>query len=206
MRSFSEQFFYRASPGTAISRSSRPEVICKKDVLRNFAKFIGKHLCQSLLFSKVAGLRPATLFKKGLWHRCFPVNFKKFLRTPFLKEHFSQSASRLLLPKSLWKSASTISFRKFLSTRWAESSVTCNLPVQLRFIEVNFLHVEYGIWRSLEYSFYQINWNSSFLAIISRLQEHPSLFALCFDMYFFIKKKEAVAQTCSVKKVFLEIS
>ena len=120
--------------------------------------------------------------------------------------HFSQSASRLLLPKSLWKSVSAISFRKFLSTRWAESSVTCNLPVQLRFIQVNFLHVENIIWRSLEYSFYQINWNSSFLAIISRLQEHPSLFALCFDMYFFIKKKEAVAQTCSVKKVFLEIS
>ena len=30
---------------------------------------------------------PATLFKKRLWHRCFPVNFVKFLRTPFLKEH-----------------------------------------------------------------------------------------------------------------------
>ena len=26
-------------------RSSRPEVFCKKDVLRNFAKFTGKHLC-----------------------------------------------------------------------------------------------------------------------------------------------------------------
>ena len=33
-------------------------------------------------FHKVAGLRPATLFKKRLWHRCFPVNFVKFLRTP----------------------------------------------------------------------------------------------------------------------------
>ena len=31
----------------------------KKDVLRNFAKFTGKHLCQSLFFNKVAGLRPA---------------------------------------------------------------------------------------------------------------------------------------------------
>ena len=29
-------------------RSSRPEVFCKKDVLRNFAKFTGKHLCPSL--------------------------------------------------------------------------------------------------------------------------------------------------------------
>ena len=25
--------------------------------------------------------------KKRLWHRCFPVNFAKFLRTPFLTEH-----------------------------------------------------------------------------------------------------------------------
>ena len=39
------------------------------------------------LFNKVAGLRPATLLKKRLWYSCFPVNFAKFLRTPFLKEH-----------------------------------------------------------------------------------------------------------------------
>ena len=40
-------------------RSNRPEVfleICKEGVLRNFAKFTGKHLCQSLFFNKVAGL------------------------------------------------------------------------------------------------------------------------------------------------------
>ena len=30
---------------------------------------------------------PATLLKKRLWHRCFPVNFAKFLRTPFFTEH-----------------------------------------------------------------------------------------------------------------------
>ena len=35
---------------TELSRSSRPEVFCKKGVLRNFAKFTGKHRCQSLLF------------------------------------------------------------------------------------------------------------------------------------------------------------
>ena len=32
-------------------------------------------------------LWPATLLKKRLWRRCFPVNFVKFLRTPFLTEH-----------------------------------------------------------------------------------------------------------------------
>ena len=50
-------------------------------------KFTRRHLCQSLFFNKVAGLRPVTLLKKRLCHRCFPVNFVKFLRTPFLTEH-----------------------------------------------------------------------------------------------------------------------
>ena len=30
---------------------------------------------------------PATLLDKRLWHKCFPVHFAKFLRTPFLIEH-----------------------------------------------------------------------------------------------------------------------
>ena len=70
-----------------VGKSSRPEVFCKKVVLRNFVKLTEKHLCQSLLFNKVAGLRPATLLKKRLWHRCFPVNLEKFLRTPFVTEY-----------------------------------------------------------------------------------------------------------------------
>ena len=36
---------------------SRLEVFCKKYVLKNLTKFTGKHLCQSLFFNKVAGLR-----------------------------------------------------------------------------------------------------------------------------------------------------
>ena len=43
-------------------------------------------MCQSLFFNKVAGA-PAALLKKRFWHRCFPVNFAKFLRTPFFIEH-----------------------------------------------------------------------------------------------------------------------
>ena len=38
-------------------------------------------------FNKVAGLKPATLLKKRLWHRRFPMNAVKFLRTPFHIEH-----------------------------------------------------------------------------------------------------------------------
>ena len=43
------------------SRSSRPEVFCKKGVLKNFAKFTRKHLYQSHFFNKVAGLKKETL-------------------------------------------------------------------------------------------------------------------------------------------------
>ena len=71
-------------------RSSLPEMFYKKVVLKNFAKFTGKHLCQtgqSLSFNKVAGLRSATLLKMRPWHRCFSVTLARFLRTSFFKEH-----------------------------------------------------------------------------------------------------------------------
>ena len=58
----------------------------EKGILRNFAKFTGQNLCESLFFNEDAQLRPATLLKKRLWHRCFPVNFVKLLRTPFFTE------------------------------------------------------------------------------------------------------------------------
>ena len=65
----------------------------KKGVLGNFTKFTEKNQCQGLFFNKVAGLRPATLLKKRLWHRCFPVNFVKVVRTSFLQN----TSGRLLL-------------------------------------------------------------------------------------------------------------
>ena len=37
---------------------SRPELFCRKGVLRNVAKFTVKHLCQSLFFNKVTGQAP----------------------------------------------------------------------------------------------------------------------------------------------------
>ena len=65
-------------------RSSCLEVYCKKGALKNFAKLTGKHVCQILCFIKVADLRPATLSKRRLRHRCFPVKFAKLLRISFL--------------------------------------------------------------------------------------------------------------------------
>ena len=50
----------------ALFRSSRLEMFSKKGVLKNFPKFAGKYLSQSLFFNKVGGLRPETLLKKRL--------------------------------------------------------------------------------------------------------------------------------------------
>ena len=76
-----------------VFRSSHQRCFIKIDVLKNFTKFTGKHLCQSFFVNKVTGLRPATLLRKRLWYRCFPANFVKFLRITFL-----QNTSGRLLP------------------------------------------------------------------------------------------------------------
>ena len=55
--------YQKLSPG--LVRSSRQEVFC----------------------DKVAGLKLATLSRKRLQHRYFPMNFAKFLRAPFFIEH-----------------------------------------------------------------------------------------------------------------------
>ena len=69
-------------------------------VLKNFAKFTGKHLCQSLFFNKVTGLRPASLLKKRLWHGCFPVKFGKYL---FLQNTSGGCFCSCYLFQNFWK-------------------------------------------------------------------------------------------------------
>ena len=61
-----------------LDRSSHQKCSARKGVLKYFTKFTEKHLYQSLFLNKVAGLRPATLLKKSLWHRCFHVSFAIF--------------------------------------------------------------------------------------------------------------------------------
>ena len=61
---------YWESAYVSICRDSRPEVFCKKDVLRNFAKFTGKHLCQSVFLIKLqAGLQQKTFLAQN--GQCF---------------------------------------------------------------------------------------------------------------------------------------
>ena len=63
-------------------RSSRPEVFCKKGVLRNFTKFTGKHLCQSLFFNKVAG-QACNFIKKETLAQAFSCEFCEISKNTF---------------------------------------------------------------------------------------------------------------------------
>ena len=85
--SCSQLYFNYLHKLPALHWSSHRKCSIEICVLENFTKFTGKHLCQSLFFNKVAGLRLSTLLKKRLWHKCFTVNFVKFLKTPFFTEH-----------------------------------------------------------------------------------------------------------------------
>ena len=69
--------------GACLNKSSHWRCSVKKGVLRNFSNIHRKTPVPETFFNKVAGLTPVTLFKKRLWHRCFPVNFPKFLGTPY---------------------------------------------------------------------------------------------------------------------------
>ena len=74
-------------------------VLCLKLLFRKCVTYVLKQppevFCRcSWKFHKIhrktpepESLRPATLIKKRLWPRCFPVNFAKFLRTAFIVEH-----------------------------------------------------------------------------------------------------------------------
>ena len=54
-----------------------------KRVLRNFAKFTGKYICQRLFFNKVAALRPATLLKKESLAQMFSCKFCEISKNTF---------------------------------------------------------------------------------------------------------------------------
>ena len=64
------------------SQKQPPEVVYKKSVLRNFAKFTGKHLCQSLFFNKVEGSACNAVKKESLV-RGFSCEFCKISKNTF---------------------------------------------------------------------------------------------------------------------------
>ena len=87
MRSFQESIFI----WTQTYRHFLCSYTCFFQKQINFEKFTGKHLCQS----------PATLLKKKLWYRCFPVNFAIFLRILLFLHNTSSDCFCIFSPSSL---------------------------------------------------------------------------------------------------------
>ena len=85
--------FHQKKNRIPFSRSSHQRCSVRK-VLRNFAKFTGKHLCHSLFFNKAAGQRPATLLEKTLL-QVFSCKFYEISKNTFFKEHLWATDSAL---------------------------------------------------------------------------------------------------------------
>ena len=71
------------------SRSSRPEVFCKKGTFKNFAKFKGKHACQSLLQPRdpLAAELPAVyprVPQRSTHQNTFPSSIDEMLKARYL--------------------------------------------------------------------------------------------------------------------------
>ena len=74
-------------------KSSRPEMFCKKGVLRNFTNFTGKYLCQSLFLKKVPGLRDSGTIKKETLAQLFSCKFCEISKNTLLQRTPRMAAS-----------------------------------------------------------------------------------------------------------------
>ena len=93
----------------SIFKNSHPEVFCVKDVVRNFTKFTTKHLRQSFLFNKVAGV-----FYKNTSGGCFCI----------FPEYFASINKFFILARNLGTSLSFYDSGRVpafkTSTRWLQ--------------------------------------------------------------------------------------
>ena len=68
-----------------LPRSSNWKYSIKELVLKNFAILTGKHLCWRHFFDKVTSWRPVRFYLQRPQHRCSPVTFAEFLKTPYYR-------------------------------------------------------------------------------------------------------------------------
>ena len=83
-----------------VNCEATPEAVTQrcsvKKVLLEISQNSQENSCARVFYLIKLQARPVTLLKR-LWHWCFPVNFSKFQRTPFLTEHL-----RWLLSDITW--------------------------------------------------------------------------------------------------------
>ena len=107
LQGFNRRFINEAFRAPGSTYDARLLTFFVTEVLRNFAIFIGKHLCQSLFLIKMQACfiekqsfvllfngfymkQTCNFIKKRLQHKCVPMNIAKFLKTPFFIERSLQ--------------------------------------------------------------------------------------------------------------------
>ena len=107
---FSEALFHFKNSEVVVQRGSE-----KKNVLKHFVELTRKRFCWNLFCSEKV-VNACRFFKKETlslkW--CFPVNYEKFLRTPFFIEHSCDCFRGYVLPAVFWKSKKYHDLKKAL--------------------------------------------------------------------------------------------
>ena len=121
--------------------SSHQTCSMNKGVPRNFTKFTGKKAAREPLLKKLQawGMQ---LYQKRDWHRCFSVNFAKFLRTPFLQNTsgrllFSFNQQHFFFTRGVDKYKNTSLSQLYQPKRTPFSPYTLSLTTFVSYIHMN---------------------------------------------------------------------
>ena len=126
-----------------------PEVFCKIGVLKNFAKFTGKHPCQSFFFNKVADT--CNFIKKEALVQVFACEFCEISKNTFLERTPLMTASVVLIHcKGFWRCNSTV-FRRSYHKSHCQKKI---LRQTLQIVNIPYLQ------KSSRFSQYNVLFNS----------------------------------------------
>ena len=117
-------------------RSNHQRCSVRKGVLRNFTKFIGKHLCQSLFFNKVAGLH---LFYRTPLEDCFSCYRKVFHSRGIFRTSSNISDGAFWEKKNKWLKAVSYVRKKPSSYTYLTGSKYASLKATLSLHWLNWL-------------------------------------------------------------------
>ena len=154
-------------------RSTHRRYSVKKGVLRNFAKFTGKHLCQSLFFNEFFNL---FFIKKETLSQVSSCELCEISKNTFSTEHLRTVASELIKTK-----IKCCLKRKFLSTMKISSEK-----------KLRTLHKKWSF-------FLRISWaNPKFLQILSHLLKKSLIKSFTSFLGFWLNCLYLKAVLCSL--------
>ena len=92
-----------------------------KQVFLEISQNSQENICTRASF--LIKLQVCNFIRKRLWHRCFPVNFVRFLRTPFFIEHLWWLLIEIANERELceWQIVFVVPYPYYLNTHFAST-------------------------------------------------------------------------------------